>query len=48
VNPGLQVMKVSATTGEGLGAWTAWIEAGLARQGEGKAFMADLGHIGAP
>jgi len=29
VNPGLQVLQLSATTGEGLGAWTDWIEAGL-------------------
>lgn len=31
VNPRLQMMKVSAATGEGLEAWTAWIEAGLDR-----------------
>lgn len=29
VNPGLQVILTSATTGEGLDAWCAWIEAGL-------------------
>jgi hydrogenase nickel incorporation protein HypB len=28
VNPRLQVFRTSATTGEGLEAWTAWIEAG--------------------
>jgi len=33
VNPRLQIMQVSATTGEGLEAWTAWIEAGLDRAG---------------
>jgi hydrogenase nickel incorporation protein HypB len=29
VNPGLQVIKLSATTGENLQAWIDWIEAGL-------------------
>ena len=33
VNPQLEVLKVSATTGEGFDAWLGWIEAGLARQG---------------
>ncbi|MBW7901388.1 MAG: hydrogenase nickel incorporation protein HypB [Rhodocyclaceae bacterium] len=32
VNPQLQVMQVSATTGEGFADWLAWIEAGLAAQ----------------
>ena len=30
VNPNLQVILTSATTGEGLEAWIAWLEAGLA------------------
>jgi hydrogenase nickel incorporation protein HypB len=29
VRPGLDVMLVSATTGEGFAAWTAWLEAGV-------------------
>ncbi len=33
VNPQLEVLQVSATTGEGFAAWLGWIEAGLARQG---------------
>jgi hydrogenase nickel incorporation protein HypB len=36
VNPKLQVMKLSATTGENLDAWADWIEAGLNRQGKGR------------
>lgn len=32
VNPQLEVLRVSATSGEGFDAWLAWIEAGLARQ----------------
>ncbi|HEY0836350.1 MAG TPA: hydrogenase nickel incorporation protein HypB [Azospirillum sp.] len=31
LKPGLEVMPVSATTGEGLAPWYAWIEAGLAK-----------------
>jgi hydrogenase nickel incorporation protein HypB len=34
VNPQLEVLQVSATTGEGFAAWLGWIEAGLAKQGE--------------
>ncbi|WP_153147505.1 hydrogenase nickel incorporation protein HypB [Dechloromonas sp. H13] len=33
VNPGLTIFRVSATSGEGLPAWLAWIEAGLVAQG---------------
>jgi len=33
VNPGLQILPVSARTGEGLPAWLAWIEARAARAG---------------
>jgi hydrogenase nickel incorporation protein HypB len=29
VNPKLRVLRVSATTGEGLEAWLAWLTAGL-------------------
>jgi hydrogenase nickel incorporation protein HypB len=29
VRPGLEVMLVSATSGEGFPAWTAWLEAGV-------------------
>ena len=36
VNPQLQVICVSATTGEGFAEWQAWIEAGLAAQGSRK------------
>jgi len=32
VNPALQVIRVSATSGEGFGEWTAWLENGLAAQ----------------
>ena len=32
VNPQLTIFRVSATSGEGLPAWLAWIEAGLAAQ----------------
>ncbi len=31
VNPALEIMQVSARTGEGMDAWLAWLEAGLAR-----------------
>ena len=30
VNPALTVLRVSARTGEGMGAWLAWLRAGLA------------------
>ena len=30
IRPGLQVLEVSATTGEGFPQWLAWIEAGIA------------------
>jgi len=36
VNPKLQVMKLSATTGENLQAWIDWIEAGVRNQRSGK------------
>lgn len=32
VNPGIAVFRVSATKGDGMDAWLAWIEAGLAAQ----------------
>lgn len=32
VNPDLTVLRVSATTGEGMAAWTDWIESGLEAQ----------------
>ena len=32
VNPQLEVIRVSATTGEGFDAWLAWLEAGVAAQ----------------
>ena len=28
INPGIQILHVSAQTGEGMEAWLAWIEAG--------------------
>jgi hydrogenase nickel incorporation protein HypB len=31
VNPRLQVLQVSATTGEGMGAWLDWLMTGLER-----------------
>ena len=34
VNPGLPVLHVSATTGEGLAAWYCWLEAGRTRLNE--------------
>ena len=39
VNPRLKVIRTSATTGEGLEAWTAWIEKGarLAKENRSKA-----------
>ena len=36
VNPKLQVLRLSATTGENLQAWTDWIEAGLRGMRQGK------------
>lgn len=33
VNPGLKVIRTSATSGEGLDEWLAWIEAGVATAG---------------
>ncbi len=33
LKPGLEVMEVSATTGEGMQRWYAWIESGLAAAG---------------
>jgi hydrogenase nickel incorporation protein HypB len=36
VNPKLQVIRLSATTGENMEAWTAWILAGLRNQGADK------------
>ncbi|MDQ5916648.1 MAG: hydrogenase nickel incorporation protein HypB, partial [Pseudomonadota bacterium] len=32
VNPQLEVIRVSATTGEGFDEWLAWLESGLAAQ----------------
>ncbi len=32
VNPQLEVIRISATSGDGLADWLAWIESGLARQ----------------
>ena len=37
VNPRLRVLRTSATTGEGLDEWIAWIEAGLATARAGRA-----------
>ena len=37
VNPGLRVIRTSATSGEGMAEWLNWIEAGLAAQGQGQA-----------
>lgn len=37
VNPALQVIQLSATTGENMGAWLEWIEAGCAKALHGKA-----------
>jgi hydrogenase nickel incorporation protein HypB len=36
VNPALQVIQVSATTGEGFAEWLAWLEAGCAEKRSGK------------
>jgi hydrogenase nickel incorporation protein HypB len=36
VNPALQVIQVSATTGEGFTQWLDWLEAGCAGQQTGK------------
>jgi len=41
VNPGITVFRVSATRGEGMDAWLAWIEAGLAAQVGGRAETVD-------
>jgi len=30
VNPGIEVIEVSATTGQGMDAWLAWLEGGAA------------------
>ena len=37
VNPGLQVIRTSATSGEGMDEWLGWIEAGVATAGQVKA-----------
>ncbi len=43
INPGLQVLCVSATTGEGFAEWLAWLEAGcVARQAQKQATVASL------
>jgi hydrogenase nickel incorporation protein HypB len=34
VNPGLRVIRTSATSGEGMDEWLEWIAAGLAAQGQ--------------
>jgi hydrogenase nickel incorporation protein HypB len=31
VNPKLQVLQLSATTGQGMAAWLAWLDTGLAQ-----------------
>jgi hydrogenase nickel incorporation protein HypB len=36
VNPGLRVIRTSATSGEGMDEWLAWIEIELAAQGQSK------------
>ena len=30
IKPGVEILRVSATTGEGLDAWYGWLEAGIA------------------
>jgi len=40
VNPGLQVMRLSATTGENLQLWIDWIEAGVRNAGQGESVAA--------
>lgn len=42
VNPGLRVIRTSATSGEGFDEWLAWIEAGLAEQRRKKVRTVDL------
>ena len=37
VNPGLKVIRTSATSGEGMDEWLGWIEAGVATAGQVKA-----------
>jgi hydrogenase nickel incorporation protein HypB len=37
VNPGLQVIRTSATSGEGMDEWLGWIEAGVVSAGQAKA-----------
>ncbi|WP_343079883.1 hydrogenase nickel incorporation protein HypB [Ostreiculturibacter nitratireducens] len=37
VNPDIEVMRVSAKTGEGVGAWIAWLRRGLAAKSLGQA-----------
>ena len=34
VNPAIEVLQLSARTGEGLGAWYGWLEERLAAQAE--------------
>jgi len=34
VNPGLQVIRTSATSGEGMDEWLAWIDAGVGKAGQ--------------
>jgi hydrogenase nickel incorporation protein HypB len=37
VNPGLQVIRTSATSGEGMDEWLGWIETGVTNAGQAKA-----------
>jgi hydrogenase nickel incorporation protein HypB len=37
VNPAIEVLRVSATTGEGLGGWLAWVRAGARAASEARA-----------
>ena len=41
VNPGIEVIQLSATKGEGMDQWLAWIEAGAAQARAGKAVTVD-------
>jgi hydrogenase nickel incorporation protein HypB len=37
VNPAIEVLRVSATTGEGLGSWLAWVRDGARAASQARA-----------
>ena len=41
MNPGIEVIEVSATTGQGMDAWLAWLEGGAAAANAAKLATVD-------